>query len=99
MFEKSYCLKRSVETTLVEDWRADLENGTGYDVTIIYYSRRINGRIGVGIDRLGFFIFKDMNALIAKDSHYYIAEKLTMPLVDAECMRDFFIRIFNAPSE
>lgn len=71
----------------VENWRADLENWTGFDVTVIRYS---NGKVGVGIDRAGFFIFKNMDVLMDKNSGKYIAEKLTIPESDGVCLVDFF---------
>lgn len=85
--------KKQRSRYVVEDWRADMENYTGFDVTMIFYD---NGKIGVGVDRAGFFIFRSMDVLIDKASGPYIAEKLTIPESDGKCLVDFFNHVHES---
>lgn len=69
--------------------RVDLETGTGWEVAVISFA---NGKIGVGVDRLGYFTFASRESL--KYPHY-VAEKLFMPVPDAIEMVKFFNHIFD----
>lgn len=89
---KDYFLKSPSRQEVVENWRADMENHTGFDITMIFYS---NGKVGVGIDRAGFFIFSGIEVLIDEASGVYIAEKLTIPDSDGYHLIDFFKHVHN----
>lgn len=69
--------------------RVDLETGTGWEIVVISFA---NGKIGVGVDRLGYFTFAQRESL--KYPHY-VAEKLFMQEADAVEMVKFFDRIFG----
>lgn len=81
------CLKLS---TLL--YRVDMENGTGWDVQMVFYP---NKKIAVSIDRAGHFIFRSWDALIGIKNTQYIAEKLCIPDSDAEGMVKFFEFVFE----
>lgn len=73
--------------------RADLSNGTGWNV---FMCRLKSGKIAVGIERIGFFIFKDKNALLGDGAYRYIGEKLCIPTKsDAIEMVKFFEWFFT----
>lgn len=69
--------------------RVDLETCTGWEVVVILLP---GGKVGVGIDRLGYFTFSSKEAL--KYPHY-VAEKLSMQEVDAVEMVKFFTNLFK----
>ena len=87
---------KSTEHCPVGAWRVDMENGTGFDVQLVYYK---GGKIGVSIDRVGHFIFRDKDALIGPGASRYIAEKLLLWKADADGMTDFFEYLFEESRE
>lgn len=72
--------------------RVDLETGTGWEVTIIMMAC---GKVAVGIDRRGYFIFASKEPLMNKAGYMYLCEKLFLEKVDAIAMISFFQTFFN----
>lgn len=86
-FPTIYNVKKGL--CLVHYGRVDLETGTGWEVVVTEFP---GGKIGVGVDRLGYFTFASKEAL--KYPHY-VAEKLFMTERDAIEMVKFFTELFE----
>jgi len=75
--------------------QANLSSGTGWQVQTTVYS---SDCISVGIDRKGFYTFREPAALeILTDAEYlrYFCDRLFMPIPDGECMQEYYRWLFD----
>lgn len=78
--------------------RVNMSNGTGWHVQTTVYQK---GLIGVGIDRVGFFLFKGddcIRTLTSPVSLKYVAQKLGISDSDAEGMQEYYRWFFEVDS-
>lgn len=65
----------------------DFENGSSFQILINLFS---NGKVGVSIDRVSFFLFRDTSSIVDDEGGAYCAEKLLLPISDGKQFVKFF---------